>query len=548
MAFLRRPPAASCRLRRRIAGQASAAVFSRCHRCRYTRTEFTCHPVCTHGCIWNWRRGCLRIRPRDCRQERIDTRSCEYCADLGIRVPHAVTRIDPTLGNPVTPDLTYARPVVVDPDPLAWTTPPTDGISQLMGQIKSADSSSLLSALGAAVLNRFANTQSDLQQSVASPGFRALVDGMDSAAVLQSAQSVQNNVGLTIHTASGKEVDISITFGGNQNVQDSLSVNVHASGKLSAAEQAAVAKLSTGFAAALQGITSNPPQVRVSGLVNIDPSVLSSVDLKVQEPQSSSLKSLDLHADPGSRSFDMQGAAGSVSVSVDLSQPALWGSAAQQKTALLGYLDQFDAANQRAHGGATLLGQFKDAFSQLNSSYTVSGQQPAQALDASAPQALPVSALNSKNVSVLSGLADFKASMSGEFDNGSAAHWTTEAGKIDYQVSQHTTTSGLAKSSGLSVAQTRAATLVASYEQSRDGTMLDTTKGNYDEYRIDDSSSTTTSLAYADSKLQSASIINQVNQLEVYQRFVNHKVVEQTSTPHDTLTLQDISAQLQPAL
>lgn len=72
-----------------------------------------------------------------------------------------------------------------------------------------------------------------------------------------------------------------MTFGGDQNIQDSLSVSVHASGKLSAAEQAAVAKLSTGSSAARQGITSDPPQVSVSGRVNIDSSVLSSVDLKV---------------------------------------------------------------------------------------------------------------------------------------------------------------------------------------------------------------------------------------------------------------------------
>jgi hypothetical protein len=90
---------------------------------------------------------------------------------------------------------------------------------------------------------------------------------------------------------------------------------------LSAAEQAAVAKLSKGFASALQGITSVPPQVDVSGLVNFDPTVLSSVDLKVREPQSTnltSLQSLDFHADAGSRSFAMQGATGNVSVSVDL--------------------------------------------------------------------------------------------------------------------------------------------------------------------------------------------------------------------------------------
>jgi hypothetical protein len=367
-------------------------------------------------------------------------------------------------------------------------------------------------------------------------------DATDNAALLKDAQNVQNNVGLTIHTASGKEVDISITFGGNSSVEDSLSINVQTLGKLSAAEQAAVAKLSKGFASALQGITSVPPQVDVSGLVNFDPTVLFSVDLKVREPQSTSLtslQSLDFHADAGSRSFAMQGATGNVSVSVDLSKPALWGSKAQQQTALLGYLKQFDAANARAQVGATLLGQFNDAFSELNSSYPASGQQPAQAL--------PASALNTKDVSVESGLADFQASMSGTSFNGSAAEPTTETGQIAYQVSQQTAISGSAKSTGLSVAQTQSATLVASIEQSRAGAVLDTTNGNYDLYRINDSTSTTTSFAYADSKLQSAAIVNQVNQSEVYQKLVDHKVVEQTTTPRNTFTIQDISALLRPA-
>jgi hypothetical protein len=448
-----------------------------------------------------------------------------------------------TIGYPVTPAVTYAKPVPVDPITLAWATPPADNISKVMAQLKSTDSSYLLSGLGAAALNQFATTQGDFQQSVvASPNVapNGPIDATANAAALTDAQYVQNNVGLTIHTASGKEVDISITFGGGSNVGDSLSINVHTSGKLSAAEQAAVAKLSKGFASALQGITSVPPQVDVSGLVGFDPTVLSSVDLKVRDPQSTNLKTLDFHADAGSRSFAMQGVAGNVSVSVDLSKPALWGSKAQQQTALLGYLNQFDAANARAHGGATLLGQFKDAFSELNSSYPVTGQQPAQALAASA--------LNTKDVSVLSGLADFQASMNGTSDNGSAVQPTTEAGKIDYQVSQHTEISGAAKSTGLSVAQTQAATLVASFEQSRAGAMLDTTNGNYDLYRINDSTSATTSFSYADSKLQSASIVNLVNQSEVFEKLVNHKVVEQTSTPHNTLTMRDISALLRPTV
>jgi hypothetical protein len=273
--------------------------------------------------------------------------------------------------------------------------------------------------------------------------------------------------------------------------------------------------------------------------VGFDPTVLSSVDLKVSEPRSTSVQSLDFHADAGNRSFAMHGAAGNVSVAVDLSKPALWGSKAQQQAALLGYLNQFDMANQRAKGGATLLGQFDAAFSELNSAYPASGSQPALGLN-------PAN-LNAKHVSVLSGLADFQASMSGASNNGAATQPTTEAGQLDYQASQQTTIGGSNKIGALSVAQTQSASLVATYEQSPDGSMLDTSSGSYDLYRIDDSTSITTSFAYADEKLQSASILAQVNQSKVYEKLVNHKVVAQTSTPHNTFTSRDITALLRSA-
>jgi hypothetical protein len=445
--------------------------------------------------------------------------------------------------------------------------PPSDPISLLMGgNVGTAitlDEPALLKGLGTALLGRFATTQSDFQQSAVDfePDYSTHTAAgfipTTAADVLPSAKSAPNNVSLKLHLVSGKEVDISVTFGGaDKAIRQSLGIDVHTSGKLTDAERTALAQLSKGFEAALQGISQGEAKIDVSGLVNFDPSVLSAVDLTVrappppptlsESPGSNPLQSLDFHADAAKRSLAVKSLAGNVSVKVDFSQLAFLGTAAQQQTAVQRYLDQFDAASKRGHGDTlsltefdtVSLTEFKDAFAQLNSSYPAGGKVQ--------PGALSSSVLSDQDHSVLSGLADFQASMSGGFQNGSAAHWTTEAGHIDYQVSQHTQTSGVAKSSGLSVVQTQAATLVASFVRSRDGAMLDTEKGNYDLYRINDSTSTTTSFAYADSKLQSASIINQVNQSEQYEKFVNHKVVEQTSTPRNTLTMQDISALLRP--
>jgi len=454
-----------------------------------------------------------------------------------------------TLGSTATTDDVYSN--LATPYSLAWAAPPTDDISKQMennlaAHAKTGLLSSLLNGLGSQLLGRFATTQRDFQQTVAS--YRSnpsSVGATTGAKALQSAQISQNNISLKIYTKSGKEVDISITFDGDgRALPDSLSIDVHTSGTLSAAEQAAIAKLSKGLDAALQGISGGSPKIDFSGLVNFDTTVLSGIDLNVRQvPQFNGLRSIDLHVDANRRSLAVQSKAGSISINVNLATPALWGSATQRQSAVQQYLNQFDAANQRAHGGAALLGQFKDAFSQLHSSYPAPGSIPAQ----QPAHTLAISALNAQDRSVLSGLADFKASMSGDFDNGSATKPITESGHIDYQVAQDTKIKGVAKSTGLSVLQTQTAKLVASYAKSRGDLQFGIASGNYDIYRIKDETSTTTAFSYADDKLKSAFVINLVNQSLHYEKLVDHKVVKETDTPHNTSDVQDISAQLKPS-
>jgi hypothetical protein len=76
---------------------------------------------------------------------------------------------------------------------------------------------------------------------------------------------------------------------------------------------------------------------------------------------------------------------------------------------------------------------------------------------------------------------------------------------------------------------------------------LNIEKGNYDIYSFKDSASTSVSFAYADDNLKNATIMNLVSQLKIYEKLVNHEMVEQTSTPNNVFTMQDISAKLRPA-
>ncbi len=266
--------------------------------------------------------------------------------------------------------------------------------------------------------------------------------------------------------------------------------------------------------------------------------MLSAVDLTVSAPpppkyvvlsaDSNPLQSLEFHADATGRSLAVKSLAGSVSVNVDMSRPAFAGTTAQQQTAVQSYLDQFDAANERGHGDPILLGEFKDGFAQLNSSYPPAGNSPSQALNSSV--------LSAQDHAVLSGLDDFQASMSGDFNNAAAK----ESGHIDYQVSQSTQSRGVDKGR-LSVAQTQTATLSSQYAKNRDG--ADPAKGDYDIYRVNDSTSTTTAFEYARDKLTAASITTAATQLDEYEKLVGHKVVDKKDTPANRSTVRDISAE-----
>jgi hypothetical protein len=427
----------------------------------------------------------------------------------------------------------------------AWASAATDDTSALMRKNMQGNStprwqaSSLLDGLGASLLDRFSTTQSEFSQTVAT--YRQA--GSESNEVARAAQALAaadvapNNIDLTITTHSGKAVKISISFGGDGHaINNTLSVGVQVEGVLTADEQRAVAQLSAGFEAALDGLGKVPPTVDLAGLVGYDTSVLSGVDLSVGEtaPANSGLESFEFHADATQRSFSMASVSGKVSVSVDLSQPEILGTAVQQKEALSGYLGRFDAANQRGHGDASLLAQLKAAFSQLNSNYPAADES-------SVPR------LNGKDRSVLSGLADFKLSLSGDFTDAAQGHVTTEEGHIDYRESQSTRLLGRDKHSQLTLSQTQSASLKSDFVKSRNGAMLDTGSGNYDTFSIGDESSTTTSFTYAKDKLKSASVQSLVKQFERYQKLANHQVVQQSETPHHAATRLDISAQLLPS-
>jgi len=176
-------------------------------------------------------------------------------------------------------------------------------------------------------------------------------------------------------------------------------------GKLTEREMEALGKLSGGFQKAIDGLAALPPTLDLSSLMQFDSNILSSLDLNANiKTEAGDDQSLSFHVDDAKRTISTSGAAGAIDLKVDTKNLQILGSAGQQAEAMRGYLQQFDEAKARGNADASLIGMFKDAFTSLNKNY-----------DAVIPKADPEMkkpiALDAADRSVLSGLADFTASI-----------------------------------------------------------------------------------------------------------------------------------------
>jgi len=439
--------------------------------------------------------------------------------------------------NAIT-DVVYSKPQAVEESLFgstrAWATNTQDDVSALMARNRDRASLGSLAdqwrGLGGALLSKIAATGTGYKQSLVD---YSISKGVERTQAMDDlAQSgVQNgaaSVSLTVKTRSGQSVELKILVnsgvgGGNRGIQ----VEVTSSGTLSSAERKALADLAEGFDQALEGL-GQPDKLKLdmSKLMEYDSSALASVDLTVKNPKDKqALSSFSLHLGTDQKTLAFKGAAGEVALNLDTDMPfganALT-SAQQRQAAIDAHLKNFDAAAERSHADDALLELFKDAFTQLHS--TPSSQAAGKA------DALPP-ALTRQVQPLLSGLADFQASFSGDFEKTNDRGAVNEIGNVDYQLSQQTTLKHTSALGDASITQTQSEKLDARYLKSRSGLMLDTSSGNYDIHKINDSSSTTTSIETANKELISAVKSTEQQQLKTFEKLVNHRVEEQSSTP-----------------
>jgi len=414
---------------------------------------------------------------------------------------------------------------------ITWAQSNTDAVSLTMaGDSMSNTMSGQFYDLGSALLDRFKTTGSNFSQS-------ATVSGASGATGLLSAQGAQGDVKLTVKTASGVTVEIEMDSEGG-----TLAVNVNSSGTLSSTERSALAKLADGFQQAIDGLGTVPPALNLSGLTQYDTSVLSSVNMQFNVTGDGANNiSANIALNSSTRSVKVTDSTGTINLSVNMSDSAIWGTGAQRDQAIASYLTQFDNANSEGHGNAAQMSMFKDAFSQMNSDYGTSSQQ--------LPGTDGMSWLAQSDHAMLTGLADFTGSMT---DNPVSSNpWQpNQTDTFSYQVSQSTQTSGNLLNGAIS--QTQQSDLQASYHTSLTGGPVQLggspATQSYDYVQVNDDASSAVNIAMQRGEIVQSTLNQAANQSTEKSEYVRGLLVSDVTTPASTSSSKDLLALIKPYL
>lgn len=347
---------------------------------------------------------------------------------------------------------------------------------------------------------------------------------------------LDNRFTLSVVTSSGVKVDLAMG-----NVGDEMHFQFSASAELSEAERQALYGLAAGFQSAIDGMTQDEPQVRLSALTQIDPKLLRSLDFHAElkrDSATAATQTLDVHIGEGQRKVSIDGPAGKAEVSVDAGKLHSLGTREQQSKAINSYLKQFDQAALRGHGDAKLMGMFKDAFSDMSRTATRADTSEGNKWE-----------LSSEDHAVLTGLADFSASIT------QAPKWSNplRSAEIDsfaYEVSQDTSIGGARRDDRV-VLQTQKSHLTAQYHDAlkKDAELkLDVAPAsqNYEYHQVDDSARSNVQLGYKEGRLVNAVMEQSVSQSERIRKYVQGKLMADHTIPAEHTLVRDLMSALAP--
>lgn len=429
--------------------------------------------------------------------------------------------------------------------PLQWERAGRDSVSNRMANnFSNSYASNRFNGLGSALLEQLKGGVTQLSQTVMRAPAGAAVDGAGYASGVAASTlhgMGDSKVSLSVVTKSGVEVKLSL-----DSDDDGLAVQMTASGELSDAETQALGSLAKGFQEAIDGITQEPAQLNLGGLMQFDAKVLSSINLQAKialSAESAATQSLSFQADATQRKVSFSGAAGSIDVKVDTSQLASLGSAQQQARALQVQLQQFDKAATRGHADAAMMDMFKQTFSSLH------GSIASDATLTSFGAAPSKWALAAEERSLLTGLADFSASVSQTPAMNNPMR-LSEQDAFAYSVSQSTSVGGRSYDDR-AVSQQQSSTLTASYHMPLvAGTALRLTTAaesqNYTYHQIDDSATSEAKIGYKDGKLASATLEQNTSLSSRVSTYVMGKLKSDITTPDQHRLLRDLVGALAP--
>lgn len=427
--------------------------------------------------------------------------------------------------------------------PMVWESATRDKVSEAMTKsFSSYTFGGRFSGLGAAMLGQVKLGNYNFSQAMRQPPPSTTPNVYAASGIAPGSLhgNGEDRVALSITTRSGVEVKLSLDSQG-----DGLAVNMTTSGELSDAEASALGDLAKGFQAAIDGLGQSTPKIKLEGLMQFDQQVLESVKLHAEvkvRGEMDGVQTLDFQADGAQRKVSFSGVAGSLDLKVDASQLNTLGSKQQQAKALDSYMKQFDQAASRGHGDAGLVAMLKDSFTALHS-------------NAAAPQAAtdtPATGkwrLAAEDKSILTGLADFSASVSQavKFSNPMRS---SEKDGFNYEVSQKTEQAG-ASQDERSIRQRQQSKLSASFHQTLvPGVPLrltaNTDSQNYTYHQIEDTASSDAQVAYKDGKMVKASLRQEGNQSEHVMKYFLGKLESDKTTPGNYSVLRDLLPVLGP--
>ncbi|MEN4751096.1 lactate dehydrogenase [Pseudomonas sp. Ps21-P2] len=427
--------------------------------------------------------------------------------------------------------------------PPAWEYTRQDKVSLAMaGNFSTSATAGRFQGLGATLLSQLAQTGQNISQSVLrSTTGKALEPAELAAAQDRLHSNPANSISLTLKTASGKTIELSLA-----SQDDGLAVQAQVSGgELSDDELNALNAMADGFQSAIDGLTAKPPTLKLDALTHFDAKAFASVELKTSlKLEDGSAQTLELHADADQRSVRMSGALGNLDLSVDLKNAAIRGDSAQQAKALDGYVSQIEAARKRGDGDAQLLSMFEDAFKTLHSQYQ-------DTRVSSAPQTVNSIELTDTDHGLLTGLGDFSASVSEKSVEGNPGR-PGELDSFAYTLSQTTQSKGRDQMNR-TIVQNQQSQLTASYHKPLPGGQklalsTDPTTQNYLYYQVSDQASSKTSIGYKKGELVDATLSQSASQSTRIAKYVMGRLEKDTHTPVSTSKTQNFLSVLQQAL